>query len=130
MQVLTTYIVIDCPQCQVEFAVTESYEARRRTDGKTFYCPTGHSMSYGDNVQAQLKRERDKTARLTSRLDQVRADRDAIERSRRATKGQLTRVKNRVAKGVCPCCNQTFSDLAQHMETKHPDYSTAEFATA
>ena len=37
-------------------------------------------------------------------------------------KGQVTRIKKRVANGVCPCCNRTFKDLAAHMSTQHPDY--------
>ena len=32
----------------------------------------------------------------------------------------LTRVKNRVSRGVCPNCNRTFKDLARHMASKHP----------
>ena len=126
----TTYEVVDCPRCGQLFAITEEYVARRRDDGKTFYCPSGHSMSYTDTTQRQLQRERDRSARLAAQLDQARAERDATERRRRATKGQLTRVKNRVANGVCPCCNRSFSDLARHMESQHPDYATADHATA
>jgi hypothetical protein len=40
--------------------------------------------------------------------------------------GQVTRIKNRVKNGVCICCNRSFSDLHQHMLTKHPDFSTPE----
>jgi hypothetical protein len=30
---------------------------------------------------------------------------------------------NRKAKaGVCPCCNRTFKQLADHMKVKHPDF--------
>ena len=47
----------------------------------------------------------------------------AAERSAAAYKGHLTRVKRRVGNGVCPCCNRTFKNLADHMTTKHPDYA-------
>jgi hypothetical protein len=118
----TTYETLDCPVCGLFFAITEEFEKRRRDDGKGFYCPNGHSMSYGDTVRDQLRREKDRVAMLRSNLDQVRADRAAIERSRAAVRGQLTKVKKRVANGVCPCCNRSFPDLSAHMSTKHPDY--------
>lgn len=121
----TTYEIIDCPTCGIFFAVTEEFEKRRTNDGKSFYCPHGHSMSYGDTTRDKLKREQEKTARLVSQLDQKRAALEYTERRRRAVKGQLTKVKKRVANGVCPCCNRTFSDLAAHMSTKHPGYAEA-----
>ena len=43
-------------------------------------------------------------------------------RRRAAAKGQLTKVKKRVGNGVCPCCTRSFTDLARHMESKHPAY--------
>jgi hypothetical protein len=39
----------------------------------------------------------------------------------RAARGQLTKFKKRVGRGVCPCCNRHFKDLARHMESKHPE---------
>lgn len=41
-------------------------------------------------------------------------------------KGVATRLKNRAAHGVCPCCNRTFQQLARHMSAKHPDFKTAD----
>lgn len=45
------------------------------------------------------------------------------ELRRRATKGVLTRTKNRVAKGACPCCNRYFRDVHSHITSQHPEYS-------
>ncbi len=123
MSIKTTYEVIDCPNCGVLFAITEELQTRRLDDGKSFYCPFGHTMSYSDTTQKRLLAEREKSARLTARLDQVRADRDAERRRASAARGQVTKIRNRVANGVCPCCNRTFPDLAAHMKTKHPDYA-------
>ncbi len=126
LNINTTYTTIDCPNCGILFAITQELEERRRGDGKSFYCPNGHSMSYHGSTSEKLKKERDRSANLVARLDQERARRDAAERSRAAVKGQLTKVKKRVANGVCPCCNRSFSDLADHMATKHPDYVEAQ----
>lgn len=38
-------------------------------------------------------------------------------------RGVVTKTKNRIGKGVCPCCNRTFVELARHIATKHPDYA-------
>ena len=124
MQATTTFTVVDCPSCNTLFAITAQYEDRRREDGGDFYCPSGHSMSYGNSVRSQLKKERERAGRLAAQLDQTRANLDATERSRRAMKGQVTKIRNRVGRGVCPCCNRSFADLARHMETKHPDFTS------
>jgi hypothetical protein len=55
-----------------------------------------------------------------------RDQRLAAERSAAAVRGHITRLKNRIAKGVCPECHQAFPSLARHMETKHPAYREAE----
>jgi hypothetical protein len=46
-------------------------------------------------------------------------------RSHAATKGHVTRKKRqleRVASGVCPCCNRSFVNLRRHMKTQHPEF--------
>lgn len=114
----------ECGECGILFALTDSYMDNREQDGEGWRCPNGHSWQFTgetreEKLERQLKAERDRSARIA-------AERDQIEASRRATKGQLTRVKNRIAAGVCPCCGRTFQNLARHMETKHPDYAKKE----
>ena len=93
----------------------------RRDDGRSFYCPNGHSLSYKGTrhkLERDLKTAKDRAAR-------ERALRDQAEASLRATKGVVTKQRKRlerVANGVCPCCNRSFRDLKRHMQTKHPDY--------
>lgn len=114
-----TKLEVEVCTCGVLFAAPEHMLDKRREDGKSFYCPNGHSLVYGSEnakLKAQLQRERDRAGRLAARLDQTEA-------SRRAYKGQATRIKNRVSKGVCPCCNRSFRDLARHMKSKHPDFA-------
>lgn len=43
-----------------------------------------------------------------------------------AARGQVTRIKNRVGNGVCPCCNRSFGNLHRHMQTKHPGWKKPE----
>lgn len=115
-----TLTVIQCAYCHMDFGVTPAFEKKRRDDHKTFYCPTGHSNFYPQNSETErLRASLDSAkAQLTHTRDQLQA----TEYQRRAQKAQNTKLRKRIAAGVCPCCNRTFQDLARHMDGQHPDY--------
>jgi hypothetical protein len=107
--------------CGVLFAVPEKLLDQRRYDGESFYCPHGHSLSFkGERTtqEAKLRRANERNAQLT-------AENDQLDASRRAYKGQATRLRKRAAGGVCPCCNRTFKELGRHMKDQHPDFVEA-----
>lgn len=120
--------VTDCPSCGVDFALPARLLRERREKGGSFWCPNGHSLSFTDTELEKLrKRTKSLDAQLTSTRDQrdaARADRDAVDRSRTALRGVITRERNRVGRGVCPCCNRTFAELGRHMQSQHPEYAT------
>jgi hypothetical protein len=97
----------------------------RRRDHQIFYCTHCGRTNYYPG-KSDLEKLRGQLASTQDMLNTVRADRDRKEYSRRAEKAAKTRIKNRISKGVCPCCNRTFQDLQRHMTTKHPDYATTE----
>lgn len=107
--------VTDCPRCGVIFAVTEDYEQRRQSDGKTFYCPNDHPMSFRESDTERLRQAE---AQLTHTQDQLRASIEQAERTRQA----LVRDRHRFANGVCPCCHRSFENVKRHMASQHPDY--------
>lgn len=126
---ITQFVTItttDCPSCGVLFGMPDWMLARRRKDGESFYCPSGHSMSFRETEAVRLRKQLDDanasrhrmSAALTAANDQRRAE----EKAHAVTKGQLTKTRNRVAKGVCPCCHRPFVALGRHMQNKHPDY--------
>lgn len=45
-----------------------------------------------------------------------------LEHKIRAEKGAKTKLKKRIAKGACPCCNRHFVNLQRHIEGQHPEY--------
>lgn len=109
--------------CGISFALPESLytEYRRKNGGMSIYCPLGHGM---------IPRNKDEIAVLKARLasaqeesEHYRSDRNRAERQARAHKGHHTRTKNRIANGVCPCCNRTFVNLGKHMKSQHPDFA-------
>jgi hypothetical protein len=120
------YSPITCFKCGITFAVPTHYQVKRLEDGESFWCPNGHSQAYCESTVKRLEREK---AKLVAQLDQRKAEaehfreeRDATERRLKATKGVVTRIKNRVAGGICPCCDKGFADLRDHMREAHPDY--------
>lgn len=115
----TLYIdALTCGECGVAFGLERSMMAERRRTGHGFYCPIGHRISYSESdnqrLERQLKYERDRSARLVS-------ERDQIEASRRAYKGQATKLRNRTLAGECPICGQHLRDVARHVARQHPD---------
>lgn len=113
-----------CGECGVIWGIEESYIAARRDDHLGWVCPNGHSFVFNGPSEEEKLRER--LERETRRADRHAEEKRAAEASLRATKGQVTKLKKRVAAGVCPCCGRTFQQLARHMENKHPDYAHAE----
>ena len=126
-----TLITCTC-WCGMRCAIpTELYDAAQCNKNKWIYCPIGHSFCFTknkatileeklDNVEQKLLNER----RLRNQ-ELASHDREVTTLTRRASaqKGANTRMKNRIAAGVCPCCNRTFQNLARHMGNKHPDFS-------
>lgn len=129
LQLHVAFVAETCyrESCRISFAMPRDFYEARREDKESFFCPRGHGQHYTGKSEKQkledrLEREQQRTAfEKNRRLD---AEHQAEYQKRRAAayKGQITKARKRVGKGVCPCCNRTFSRLSRHMETKHPDY--------
>lgn len=118
-----------CARCKCEVWIPDAlFDAANRSEKVGFYCSYGHPLVFkeGESDLDKMRRERDRLAQqLAQRDDRIREEREARETAERraaAARGQVTKIKNRVGHGVCPCCNRTFSDLARHMAGKHPGY--------
>jgi hypothetical protein len=122
-----TLAIEECCECHITFAMPADLQRRCREADLTFYCPLGHGQHYATTEVQQLKRQLAREERWRKDAETAeRAARDqaqAAERSRAAYKGQLTRVKNRVANGTCPCCHRHFQQLQRHMTSKHPGFT-------
>lgn len=116
---ITTVEAIDCFVCGLVFGIDSRFVSRRRKDGRTFYCPNGHGQHFTETEEVRLER---RLKSLEAQNTHLQDQRDAAERSARAYKGQVTKIKRRVGNGVCPCCSRTFADLGRHMAGQHPTY--------
>ena len=110
----TGWLVIRRCWCGIRHAIPSELSDHLDRGGRA-YCPLGHSY-----VQAEPTLEQ-RLAAAEARLVAEQDQHDATRRSLAATKGQVTRIKRRVHRGVCPHCTRTFADLVRHMETKHPE---------
>jgi hypothetical protein len=121
------YQMVSCATCQMQFMVPDHFVQKCREDGRDWYCPQGHISVFRDNELARTKKllaqAQAEKVRLESYYASEKAHRHLVERQVAAAKGQLTKVKKRVANGVCPCCKRQFSDLHRHMTSQHPDYA-------
>lgn len=136
LQSTTTYSIFTCTTagCGLSFALDDAFVKARREDHATFYCPNGHGRWFP---------QRNETEALRAELDQMQANRDqyrdwyrtemtisdGLKRRVAAQKGVITRMKNRIANGVCPvpgCKRSGFRDVHLHIATKHPDFQLPE----
>lgn len=115
-----------CGECYIAFAIPQEKENRCLESGESWHCPNGHCRIYTKSDNAKLK---EKLARVEAdkdyyrnRTDELYNQKTHLERRVAATKGQVTKIKNRVGRGVCPCCNRTFQNLGQHMHNQHPEW--------
>jgi hypothetical protein len=120
--------VDSCCVCGVIYAVTVDFDKARRSDRARFFCPNGHGQSYQGKTEEQKLRER--LERAEQDRDRAEAGRRAAtdqaaaaERSARAYRGHLTRLRNRIANGVCPCCNRSFANVRAHIAGQHPEWA-------
>lgn len=123
----TTLHALDCGECSIPFGVPVDFHRRVKRTGADFWCPNGHKIAYSetdyDRMKAKAEREERWRREAETRTEAARDQARAAERSASAYKGRVTRLKNRAAAGVCPCCQRTFQQLARHMSAKHPDFA-------
>jgi hypothetical protein len=114
-----TMETVVCCNCGVPFGMPSDLRSQLMNDpDKWFFCPNGHRQHYSkSNEKIQREDAERKLKAKEAELLQEQMKRIQIE----GELGKATRKLKRVQKGVCPCCNRTFQDLARHMETKHPE---------
>lgn len=135
-----TMVTITCchEKCGIVFAVPSWWQQKRREDKTAFYCPNGHQQGfYGPNELERKNRElASKLERTEAQVEAERRMRHAAEneaafqrRSAAARKGQITKIKNRIAQGVCPvggCKRSGFLNVQNHIHQKHPEWHMPE----
>ncbi len=113
-----------CPLCGVHYGLEERYREHRQDvpssdPTRHWHCPNGHRLCF---TESKADEQRRRAERAEQRMARIEDERNHAQRQLSAAKGQATRLRNRAANGVCPCCNRSFANLRRHMSNKHPDY--------
>jgi len=104
---------INCGECGGTYAINERYRLQKYEKSGFWNCPYCKcSWGYGKGENAKLREEIEAERRRTQAAL-------ARENEEREAKLKAERKLKRVGRGVCPECNRTFANLAQHMLCKH-----------
>lgn len=106
---------ITCITCGVTFGVPEDLISEKRKDHTNFHCPNGHAMLFPSESDVEKLRKQLNSEKLAKQHEMNLR----LEAERR--EGML---RKRVAHGVCPCCKRSFTNLARHMKSKHPEQAS------
>lgn len=112
---------ITCGGCGTAFAMSESLYKTLVDTRETFYCPRGCRRTFCGKTEEERLREEVEVQKRSK--EHWIAETKRKEAQLRAEKGAKTKLKKRIANGVCPCCKRSFCNLRRHMETKHPGYT-------
>lgn len=122
---IKTITATSCGVCGILFGLESDFMVNRQRDGRDFYCPNGHEISWkaSNERQREVARLRDELRWANDDLEAARIVARAADYRARAAKGQLTKYRRRLEAGLCPVqsCRRTFSNLAAHIHTVHPD---------
>ena len=116
-----------CGRCGGVYALTTKYVRMKRQDGGYWNCPYckclwGYGESEVDRLKKEIEHKDNYIKREQIRTNTARTEAQHFKNVARAEKGAKTKLKKRVAAGVCPCCNRAFKQLAAHMKNMHPKY--------
>lgn len=116
--------------CGIAHAIPDDLDSwADQSASNVVYCPLGHKWVRRETAVARERKEREQLQRrLDAERDTSRRWRDRAEAERRsaiAYKGHLTRIRRRIANGVCPvpgCKRSGFSRVLSHIASQHPDW--------
>src|SRR5258705_11332465 len=98
-----------CGVCHIEFYMPSSKYEGCINNGHNFHCHNGHSLIFTDTEAQKLKK---RLQWATERGDRILRELESEQKSKAAIKGAMTKIKKRIAHGICPCCKRTFQNLA------------------
>lgn len=125
--------VMECPACGIVYGIPEDFADDLRRQGPAhYYCPNGHDLGWNEGEADRQRKRAERAERAASAANDTarrwRANAEAERRTAIALKGHLTRMRKRIANGVCPvpgCKRSGFAQVMSHIETVHPAWLDA-----
>lgn len=125
-QAADIYVSVDlkavtCGGCGIAFAISSRRYNELLDSHDNFHCPNGCVRHFLGKTEVEKLKEELEVAKQSTKhwIERTRQE----EKAKQCIKGQLTKTKNRVQNGVCPCCNRTFQNLLRHMKHMHPNFT-------
>jgi hypothetical protein len=124
----TELMTVICVGCHTVFGMSEEKYWHYKNTHKSFKCPYCFQGQYFSD-KSEKERLRDKLIEKQKTIESLREmnqrERDQSNRNMRraiAHKGHYTRMRKKISKGQCPCCNKVFKNLKSHMVKQHPNF--------
>ena len=118
-----TLVVETCCVCGVRFGLPSEIQLDSQRHQTIFYCPNGHAQAYtGKSIEKRLEETEKILQKAEESVRWWKGEAEQTGRKLISTRGVVTRLKNRIANGVCPCCHRQFVNLQRHMTNQHPEF--------
>lgn len=111
-QEAVTFEIVTCANCHVQFMLTSRHVSQLRKSQEGFYCPNGHSISYGKSDCDKTKAELEKTKK---RLEEAYEYNGQLRRETWELKDKITEAR----KSDCPHCGKRYIHLDKHIKKHH-----------
>ena len=107
-----------CCLCGIAYAVPAVFNAKRREDGKAFYCPNGHCLNY---TFSEMQRLQHVVVEKQQLLNQSQQREVALGTALKKVEMANRRFAKRLESGLCPVegCKRHFTNLQRHIATEH-----------
>lgn len=126
-QVAVTLEVKTCGMCGGVYGLNDQFMDHARSHGNNGwhcpYCSQGWTIREPDVVRLRRELETKQRELTVAKCEILRAQQ--LRQDEEAAHEKTQRKLKRVDRGVCPCCNRSFQNLARHMATKHPKENAA-----
>lgn len=124
-----TLTITHCGVCEIPHAIPSRMYDDRLANGGNWWCPNGHKLHFitteRDKLEAELAQARGQVKFMHASREAAWDQARAAQRSAAATRGWNTRLRNRIANGVCPVagCRRHFDQVQAHIKTQHPEWA-------
>ena len=119
------FVIEECCECGIPFAISEHKYNELQESKNTFYCPNGHGQFYTKSstskLKEQIKRLKTENQWIHEACDRLSAQISQAKNDAKTAKSAKTRMLNRIKNGICPCCNRHFDNIHEHMKSKHKE---------
>lgn len=116
---MLNFVYYECWACGAPFGISTGMRDAIRDNKGTLFCPRGCRLGLGESLQAKFDKEK---LALQAQLNDANHARLVAEKEAKRLATAKRKVEQRIAHGVCPCCNKTFADVSNHMLTEHKDF--------